>query len=80
MGFNKRIDLEYILTLAAGTPLFEFVDITHAVGQGTDQKKYILDLVLTTQDDNLRDVNVDEELGSSAHKIFRFTLKIQTYL
>jgi len=76
--FNSNVDWETRESPLANTPLLDFVNdnfLTQWVREPT-RGENILDLVLTTEDDIISTLNVGEELGSSDHKIIRFTLKV----
>ena len=76
--FNSHVDWETGESPAEDMPLLEFVNdnfLTQWVREPT-RGNNILDLVLTTEDDIVTDLSTGEELGSSDHRLVRFTLQV----
>ncbi|KAK3884190.1 hypothetical protein Pcinc_011535 [Petrolisthes cinctipes] len=76
--FNTHVDWETREPSAENTPLLEFVNdefLTQWVREPT-RGANILDLVLTSEDDIIQDLSVNEEIGGSDHKLIRFSVKV----
>ena len=76
--FNCHVNWETRETCVENAELLTFVNdgfLTQWIKEPT-RGHNILDLVLTSEDDIVDEVNVDEELGGSDHRVIRFTVRV----